>query len=453
MEKQKILIIDDDSGIRKTLADILKVKGYDPISAKSGTEGLALLKESSVEVVVIDLGLPDISGIEVLSRVKADMPFTEAIILTGNASLDSAIEAMNKGAFSYLLKPYELDQLMLHIRRAIEKQEAQKTIAEHSLNLERMNDQLRKANADLMHEIAERKRAEEALSRSEAYFRSLIENASDIITILNPDGTLRYGSPSVEHILGYKPSEMVDRKVSEFIHKDDLPAATDVFTRCTQAPGITLPIELRVRHRNGSWRILEAVVQNLLKNAAVKGIVINTHDTTERKHAEERIITLSITDQLTGLLNRRGFITLVEQQVKLSDRTKRGMLLFFADLDGMKWINDSLGHDEGDKALIDVATVFSETFRSADIIARIGGDEFAILAVDTIEVNAEILITHLQRRIDIRNNQKSRNYMLSISVGCSYYDPENPVSLDELMSQADKLMYEQKRRKKLSGNL
>jgi diguanylate cyclase (GGDEF)-like protein len=173
-----------------------------------------------------------------------------------------------------------------------------------------------------------------------------------------------------------------------------------------------------------------------------------------RRMAAE-IITLSITDSLTGLHNRRGFLTLAEQQLKLSDRTKRGMLLFFADLDDLKRINDTLGHEEGDKALIDVASVLKETFRASDIIARMGGDEFAILTDEfaILVPNAEentpgIIINRLQNRIDAHNNQANRKYELSISIGSSFYNPENPSSIDELMASADKLMYEQKNNKK-----
>ena len=153
-----------------------------------------------------------------------------------------------------------------------------------------------------------------------------------------------------------------------------------------------------------------------------------------REKLEEELLSLSITDPLTGLHNRRGFISLAGQQLKLSDRNKRGVQLYFADLDGLKWINDTLGHEEGDKALIEAATVFKETFRTSDIIARLGGDEYAALAVDITEANSEIFTARLQSLIDTRNNQENRRYRLSISVGCSYYDPENPCSLDELMA-------------------
>jgi len=138
MKKPLILIIDDDPNLRRTLSDILRTVGYETLAAKDGTEGLAVLQQRPVNVALIDLMLPDISGLEVLSRVKADYPFTEAIILTGNATLNSAIEATNKDAFSYLQKPYEIDQLLLHIRRVIEKQKAEEKIRKYEKRLEEL---------------------------------------------------------------------------------------------------------------------------------------------------------------------------------------------------------------------------------------------------------------------------------------------------------------------------
>ncbi len=115
--------------------------------------------------------------------------------------------------------------------------------------------------------------------------------------------------------------------------------------------------------------------------------------------ANKEIQALAISDPLTGLYNRRGFIALAEQQLKLADRTRRGALLFFADLDGMKWINDTLGHEEGDRALVDIATILKDTFRLSDIIARIGGDEFAVLVIDTTAVTPEILTARLKIKL------------------------------------------------------
>jgi diguanylate cyclase (GGDEF)-like protein len=124
------------------------------------------------------------------------------------------------------------------------------------------------------------------------------------------------------------------------------------------------------------------------------------------------------------------------------------MHLFFADIDGMKWINDKMGHKEGDNALIEVATVLKYTFRSSDIIARMGGDEFAVLAIDTSKLNPEILTTRLHNQLEALNNEENQKFKTSVSVGCAYYDPEKPSSIEELMARADKLMYEQKKKKK-----
>ena len=140
---QLVLIIDDDPGLRKTLSDILRVTGYKTLTAKNGAEGTDLLRKNPVNVALIDLKLPDMSGIDVLVKVRDERPLTQAIILTGNATLDSAIDATNKGAFSYLQKPYDMDQLLLHIKRAIEKQQADEKISNQSIELQRSNSELK----------------------------------------------------------------------------------------------------------------------------------------------------------------------------------------------------------------------------------------------------------------------------------------------------------------------
>jgi PAS domain S-box-containing protein len=128
LDTPRILIIDDDPNLRKTLSDILKFKGYETFAVENGTDGLAWLEENAASLAIIDLGLPDINGIEVLKKVKEAHPATGIIVLTGNASLDSAIDATNWGAFSYILKPYEIDLLLLNIRRAIEKQRTEEAL-------------------------------------------------------------------------------------------------------------------------------------------------------------------------------------------------------------------------------------------------------------------------------------------------------------------------------------
>ncbi len=155
----------------------------------------------------------------------------------------------------------------------------------------------------------------------------------------------------------------------------------------------------------------------------------------------------SLLDSLTGLYNRRGFLTLAEQQVRHAVRQQRGCGLFFLDLDGLKHINDTFGHQVGDQALLDVAQIAQETFRSSDIIARLGGDEFVVLALDTHQAAAAALMARLQHNVQTHNACGAPRYALSLSVGSVAYDPASPCTIEELLAQADAAMYVQKRSK------
>jgi diguanylate cyclase (GGDEF)-like protein len=157
---------------------------------------------------------------------------------------------------------------------------------------------------------------------------------------------------------------------------------------------------------------------------------------------------MSTTDELTGLLNRRGFFTLAKRQVKLANRNSKKLLLFYMDLDGLKKINDTFGHSEGDLALGEAATVLKEIFRESDIIGRLGGDEFAVLLFEPMSsTDEETIFTRLRETLRERNSRPGRLYTLELSAGIKTYDPAHPCSLDELISRADTLMYKEKRSK------
>jgi diguanylate cyclase (GGDEF)-like protein len=165
---------------------------------------------------------------------------------------------------------------------------------------------------------------------------------------------------------------------------------------------------------------------------------------------QKKVRTMAVTDELTGLYNRRGFFSLVEQLLKLCKREKKGIFMLYTDVDSLKKINDTFGHKEGDMALIDIADILKKNYRESDIIARIGGDEFVVITVGTTKESAEIATSRLKKNLEIHNAEANRNYKLSLSFGLAYYDPENPCSIDELLVQGDKLMYEQKRHKQRS---
>jgi diguanylate cyclase (GGDEF)-like protein len=164
------------------------------------------------------------------------------------------------------------------------------------------------------------------------------------------------------------------------------------------------------------------------------------------KHVEmqENLRIMSITDELTGLFNRRGFFPIAEQQLKLADRSGTSLILMFADIDKMKWINDKFGHKEGDAVLIDVSRAIKESFRDSDIFARLGGDEFAVLMVAGPDFDKEIVRGRLSKNVEAANKKRSGRYTATLSIGFVVFDPAHPCSLDELLSKADTDMYKQK---------
>jgi diguanylate cyclase (GGDEF)-like protein len=159
---------------------------------------------------------------------------------------------------------------------------------------------------------------------------------------------------------------------------------------------------------------------------------------------DRELRSLALTDDLTCLYNRRAFLALAGQQLRVTRRKAQGLLLFFADVNNLKEINDTYGHREGDYALIRTADALEQTFRNSDVIARLGGDEFAVLALEASGENREVILRRLEKNLKGSNSGESR-YELSLSVGMARYDPKRPVSLGKLIATADDAMYEEKK--------
>jgi two-component system cell cycle response regulator len=167
-----------------------------------------------------------------------------------------------------------------------------------------------------------------------------------------------------------------------------------------------------------------------------------------RQQSQSELAELSLRDDLTGLRNRRGFVTLAEQQLRIAERSWQHLAVFFMDVDNMKPINDRFGHETGNVALCDTASILANTFRVSDIVARIGGDEFAALVTDISFDAAESITTRLQSEFQIFNARRSRPFTLSMSIGFTIYDPAQPKTVDRLLANADAEMYQVKRNAK-----
>lgn len=284
-----------------------------------------------------------------------------------------------------------------------------------------------------------------ALEGAESAYRALVEAMNEGAAILKDGKMVVYCNSRLaamldtplETVMGsslfrfVKPTE--EERVERLLERGKAETCTGDFTFCRK-DGTAEPVHLSLSPMQ-------------MHGLAAIGVVAT--DLTERNRLEE-LRRLSLLDELTGLLNRRGFLGAAQQNLKLAHRLNETALLIFTDVDGLKEINDNLGHCEGDRALADSAAILRNTYRDSDIIARLGGDEFVVLAMGTPETDSEVLASRLQTQLDAHNAKGHRAYQLSMSVGIVCYDPETSMSIEDLIARADSAMYENKRSKRMS---
>jgi two-component system cell cycle sensor histidine kinase/response regulator CckA len=389
-----ILVVNDNSDQLDLTQFILEQAGYKVLRAEHGAKGLKIATEKSPDLVVSDVMMPVMNGIEMCRRIR-EVPHLHRVpvLLVSAMRVDSqsAVEGFRAGADDYLEVPFEETRFIAKVKRLFER----KRDEEAHIQLVKTQNALRESRTELAyirlaldesaivvitdaegqltylnenfceisqysreeligqdhrlinsghhpkkyftdlwatiiggnvwkgeiknrakngsyfwvettivpvlgknqnpqkyiaisHDITESKETEESLKHSETYYRALIEKASDLISILDADGKMRYQSPSVKRILGYEPAELIGGVNFDFLHPDDLEKAQKAFNEVIQATEI-VEVEVRFRHKNGKWRHFACTLTNLLDNFAIKGIVSNAFDITERKLAEEAL--------------------------------------------------------------------------------------------------------------------------------------------------------------------
>lgn len=331
----------------------------------------------------------------------------------------------------------------------------------------------------------------------------IISRMQDLVFLLDPHGTILKVNPQVERILGRREQDLVGKSISTLLPEkewkniltslgpgnsqppnreidlldengQEVPVALStslVLDRAQDPLGVVavaqdlrplkrLQAEIEVRKQTEEKlkeirdeleiKVEERTTELARTNQELKKEISEREQYEQAlKKSEEALKALSLVDELTGLYNRRGFMTLADQEMKIAHRMKRRLYFLFADLDGLKEINDRFGHMEGDQALTDTAQVFRETFREPDIIARLGGDEFVVLALEVRqEVRENILVERLENRLTAFQHKKNRPYHFSVSIGTAAFNPQSPDSLEALLSLADQRMYQAKREKR-----
>lgn len=297
----------------------------------------------------------------------------------------------------------------------------------------------------LEHRVVERTLA---LRTHAKWFRSLVQNSSDIITIVDPSGVIRYQTPSATRVLGYDPNAMVGQRFVSLVAPADVHRLEAILLDAVLRPRSTHTIEFAMRHAAGHWRETETVITSLVDDHDIRGLVLNTRDVSERKELERQLTRQAFSDPLTGLANRALFANRVEHALSERSRQPGEVAVLFLDLDGFKGVNDAQGHAVGDHLLTLVADRLRRCVRPSDTVARLGGDEFAILVVGPqAEAHGVDVAERVQRALAEPFLLSGREVTLAASIGIAVTD-DGTETVDQLLRNADLAMYRAKSSRK-----
>ncbi|AZD69936.1 putative bifunctional diguanylate cyclase/phosphodiesterase [Pseudomonas chlororaphis] len=413
-----LLIVDDYPENLLSMRALLQRHDWQVMTAASGVEALGLLLEHDIDLVLLDVQMPEMDGFEVarLMRGSQRTRLTPIIFLTANEqSKDAVIKGYASGAVDYLFKPFDPQILKPKVQALLEQQRNRRALQRLSHDLE----------------------------NARAFNASVLENAAEGILVVDEGGIVRFANPAISRLLDAPVSELEGSALLDYLQKPHVPQWAES--------------ELYACYRKGeTYRLHDATLRTLpgqqvsvaLSCAPLpseqKAMVVTLLDMSEVRHLHQQLEYQAVTDPLTGLLNRRGFYQTVESVLLRSERSDKSLVLLYLDLDGFKRVNDSLGHDAGDRVLRWVSEQMKACLRSFDILARMGGDEFTALLELEFPEQAAKISEKLIERISICQQIDGLDVALGASIGIAIY-PDCGSNLDGLMRAADIAMYESKR--------
>ncbi|MGI6144115.1 MAG: PAS domain S-box protein [bacterium] len=285
-------------------------------------------------------------------------------------------------------------------------------------------------------DISERQRAEQALRQSEAKFRNFVEQASDIIFTINRAGIVTYVSPNIKKLRGYRRSEVEGKGCTTYVHEDDANLLQRYIDKLFRLNRAYRAVEYRVRHKDGRWQWYALTGSRAVDENQEPILICIARNITYKKEYEEQLKFLSLHDQLTGLYNRNYFEKELERLSKSRDYP---ISLLCCDLNELKVVNDTLGHQAGDVLLKTCGTLLKNSLRASDIVARVGGDEFAAILLNTDAEMAAAIVSRIYRNVNAYNEKKP-GVPLSVSIGlATAINGLRP--LKEVYKEADEQMY------------
>ncbi len=438
----KILIVEDDRFFRELFSNLLKDAGYPVDTASSGEEALRMLNNEQYVLVVTDLIMSGITGLELLARIKSKDPSIDVIMVTGNANLESAIFSLKHGARDYLLKPVNSDELLHSVKLGME----QRRLLNENVELKNMVSlfQTSQALSSCLDLEGVCHLAVDALARETGVNRG--------IAFINEGNTLK-----INEVKGLDNStvtlllEFIQKSIGKSFSKGDfkplnliLPEDHSEFTAYDLRDAIIFPLYSRntllgaVSLFNDSGRNIPDTINDrnsfFLQEHAGRAL-----DNALRFSATRDMLYI---DELSGLFNYRYLKVALEREIKRADRYSTHLTVMFLDLDNFKGVNDTFGHMVGSTLLRELGTLLKRSVREVDVVIRYGGDEYTLILVETPPETAERVGERIRKLIsnNVFLGREGYNIKLTASIGFACY-PEDTTSIQELLGMADKAMY------------
>lgn len=443
-----ILTIDDEENIRDSFRMFLEDYDYQIIEAKNGQEGLDLFFQKKPDLVLCDLRMPEVDGLEVIETIKKDSPDTPIIVVSGTGIIGDAIEAIRCGAWNYLLKPIQDMSILLHaINQAMERS---RLIVENRAYQEHLEEEVTKRTRALQKAVKDLNQSHIKLKNSEQKYRVIFDNLQDVYLEMQLDGKITEISPSISHISQYCREDILDTNIDTIF--PNLRDRDRLFAQLT-AENKIFDYELHLQDKDSTLIpcSLNASYQMGLNHAEDK-ICATLRDVTDRKLAEARIEHLAFYDALTELPNRRLLLDRLEQNISRARRYGHFGAMLYLDLDRFKNVNDSLGHPVGDALLQEVSKRLLQDLRSEDTVSRLGGDEFVMLLSDlgTDSTNAAAMAQQKAESIKVRLAERNlidgHELHITPSIGVAMFPSgkDNQETGDDILRYADTAMYRAK---------
>ncbi|HED35027.1 MAG TPA: EAL domain-containing protein [Gammaproteobacteria bacterium] len=418
----KILVVDNSVRNLRTIRYTLSQLDANIIYVTSGSEALALTRHHDFCVILLDVLMHGMDGFEVATRLNQSEKTCYIPVIFLTASIQHENKDYSPDTADFIYKPIDSEILLRKIRVFIQM-------------FEQKSDIQQKLKAD-----------QQLRDRHPLLLDAVIEGVIGV----DINGIISFSNPVANSLPDNEPASPAGKPLMKYLKESATGNALKnwhdslIYKHCSKGKRYH-----QENHAywssNGENIPIEYTATPILRDQSFDGVVISFKDIRERKIAERKLLKLAHYDSLTNLYNRSTFYEHLKASIARANRASHNIAVLFLDLDLFKTINDSLGHDIGDKLLITTANRLSDCVRETDVVSRFGGDEFAIfLEIDNDINNAVMIARKIISEIEKPFNLEAKQVFISASIGISIYSPEENENEETLLKQADLALYQAK---------